>query len=609
LISNLEGILEVLHARGIFWQKDVSGTWTSRFWTWLDIPQLLKTPTEPLTWLPDKYGTGSWWWWQASRVVQDYDLLGNWREVIDEFPFFSFLLADLHPHVLAIPFAFLSIALALNLYLGGAEGETRVGSFMLRLSPSGFISASLVLGGLAFLNTWDFPMYVALFAGAYALVQIREFGWEWARLWEFLRLGIVLGAAGVLLYLPFYIGFASQAGGILPNLIYPTRGAHLWVMFGLFFLPLFSYLIYMWKKVGARGQLVSGLMVTGGLTLLLFLFTILLGGLLISLPLLEDLGLSSLGGFGLSALRDMYLGSLGAGGAQGDLIQEAVLRRLVSPGTWLTLFVLLALTIGLLLPVRRATNGEKDGGETTPNNQPFLLPFFLWIVLLGALLVYGPEFFYLRDQFGWRINTIFKFYYQAWLIWGIAVAFGLADMLRRTSRSTRIVLEIGLVVLVAVGLVYPVLSLWDRTNGFNPPLGYSLDGTQQGYYLSGDDAAAADWLQAAPIGVVAEAIGGSYSQFARVSANSGNPTVLGWPGHERQWRGGATEMGTRERDIEHLYSTRDWREAERILKMYDIRYVYIGPLERSTYPVNDRKFQQHLSPIYSQGAVTIYEVP
>jgi uncharacterized membrane protein len=606
LVSNLEGILEILHARGFFWQKDVSGAWTSRFWAWVDIPQLLETPAEPFTWLPDKYGTGSWWWWQASRVVQDYDLLGNWREVIDEFPFFSFLLADLHPHVLAIPFAFLAIALALNLYLGGAEGKTRLGPFSIRMSLAGFILAGLVMGGLAFLNTWDFPMYVALFAGAYALVQIRNHGWEGARLWEFLGLGIVLGATGVLLYLPFYIGFASQAGGILPNLIYPTRGAHLWVMFGLFFLPLFGYLIYMWRRVGTRPQLVSGLVATGSLTLLLFLATILLGGILVSLTLLESVGLSSLGGFGLSALRDMYLGSLGAAGAQGDLMQEAVLRRLLSPGAWVTLFALLVLTLGLLLPVRRAST-EVD--EAPVKKQPYLLPFFLLLVLLGALLVFGPEFFYLRDQFGWRINTIFKFYYQAWLIWGIAVAFGLADMLRRASRSGRVLLELGVFVLVAVGLVYPALSLWDRTNGFNPTDGFTLDGTLQGYYLVGDDVAAAKWLQAAPVGVVAEAIGGSYSQFARISANSGNPTVLGWPGHESQWRGGATEMGTRERDIEQLYITRDWREAERILNMYDIRYVYIGPLERATYPVNERKFQQHMSSIYSQGAVTIYESP
>ena len=120
---------------------------------------------------------------------------------------------------------------------------------------------------------------------------------------------------------------------------------------------------------------------------------------------------------------------------------------------------------------------------------------------------------------------------------------------------------------------------------------------------------ASRWLQAAPFGVVAEAVGGSYSQYARISTNSGNPTVLGWPGHESQWRGGATEMGSRERDIELLYSTRDWQEAENILGLYAIRYVYIGPLERVAYTVNDRKFEQNLPLVYSESGVRIYEVP
>ncbi len=61
-------------------------------------------------------------------MVQDYDLAGNWKEIIDEFPFFSFLLADLHPHVLAMPFAFLAMALALNIFLGGGSGAIRLAS-------------------------------------------------------------------------------------------------------------------------------------------------------------------------------------------------------------------------------------------------------------------------------------------------------------------------------------------------------------------------------------------------------------------------------------------------------------------------------------------------
>ncbi|MDP2975185.1 MAG: DUF2298 domain-containing protein, partial [Anaerolineales bacterium] len=95
LVSNLEGFLEILHQRGLFWPPDpqlatlsTSSGQARNFWTWLDIKDLSLPPSQPLGWIPDRY----LWWWRASRVVQDYDLAGNWREIIDEFPFFSYLL-------------------------------------------------------------------------------------------------------------------------------------------------------------------------------------------------------------------------------------------------------------------------------------------------------------------------------------------------------------------------------------------------------------------------------------------------------------------------------------------------------------------------------------
>ena len=145
LVSNLEGFLEVLHRAGIFW----SGT--QNFWTWLGIKDLNEIPAQPLGWIPDRF----WWWWRALRVISDYDLAGNFREVIDEFPFFSFLHADLHPHVLAIPFNLLAVAVALNIVLGGWRGETMLFGLRLHIHKTGFVAAALLLGGLAFLNTWD----------------------------------------------------------------------------------------------------------------------------------------------------------------------------------------------------------------------------------------------------------------------------------------------------------------------------------------------------------------------------------------------------------------------------------------------------------------------
>ena len=237
---------------------------------------------------------------------------------------------------------------------------------------------------------------------------------------------------------------------------------------------------------------------------------------------------------------------------------------------------------------------------------------------MGALLVMGPEFFYLRDQFGWRINTIFKFYYLAWLFWSVVAAFGSAVLLLALPRAWGVVFRLGLSLILVIGFTYTLLGLWSKTNGFRPAAGFTLDGTAYLRREKPDEAAAIDWLKAAPPGVVAEAVGGSYSEFARVATLSGLPNVLGWPGHESQWRGGAREMGSRQADLARLYCTRHWEEALQVLQQYHIRYVYIGELERSSYApgtpdcpagLSEDKFRANLVEAFRQGSVVIYEFP
>ena len=206
LVSNFETVFEVLHRLGLFWKKDpATGEFTSAFWKWFDMKELSLPPVEPFGWVPDRY----LWWWRASRVIQDYDMLGGHREVIDEFPFFSFLLGDLHPHVLAIPFSLLAIAVALNLFLGGSRGEINFFGLRLRINFAGFALAALTLGGLAFLNTWDILVAAALIVSAYVFWRVSEEGWSWSRLEDLFTLAIPLGLFSLLLYLPFYLGFSS----------------------------------------------------------------------------------------------------------------------------------------------------------------------------------------------------------------------------------------------------------------------------------------------------------------------------------------------------------------------------------------------------------------
>jgi uncharacterized membrane protein len=152
------------------------------------------------------------------------------------------------------------------------------------------------------------------------------------------------------------------------------------------------------------------------------------------------------------------------------------------------------------------------------------------------------------------------------------------------------------------------LSLLNKTNNFNPSFGFTLDDFDRVQRENPDEAAAIQWLRSAPDGVIAEAVGGAYSNYARISVYTGLPTVLGWGNHEGQWRDYALQ-GSRTQDIETLYTTNDWLTTQDIINRYDIRYVFVGNLERSTYNVNEEKFNRFLRPVCQQGNVTVYEVP
>ena len=669
IVSNLEGFLDVLHTRGILWQRSATGELTSVFWKWVDIKDLDLPPQEPFSWIPTRF----WWWWRASRVLQDYDMVGNVKEIIDEFPFFSYLLADLHPHVLAMPFAFLAMTLAFNAFLGGSQEKqinlkhrinlrtlawigtlavpgsvvlTVLGAVRLSVAPIGlgilgmicsglllvrlrhiliengidvflrddlgeitvgtiiqsdwigFLLTSVTLGGLAFLNTWDFPLYVALYSAAYALGRVTREGLKLSEaLKDFIWIGLALGLCGGLLYLPFYLGFSSQVGGILPNLIYPTRGVHLWIMFAQFLIPIFAFLVYLVSASKIVGVMRRGLKWAVIIMTILWLFSFFLGLAIIIVPDIGDFYQSSLASPGIAAL-----------------FEEALSRRFLNTGGWITLLFLLALVLALLLSLDKEIVNEAD--------EPSFLPpphiFTLLLILSGVLLVIGPEFIYLRDMFGWRMNTIFKFYFQSWLLWSISAAYASVVLLMKLRRFWNIVITTGFTLLLAMSLAYPTLSLWNKTNGFNPSE-WTLDSTAYLNKELPDEVSAIEWLKMAPFGVVAEAVpegGGSYTQYGRVSTHSGLPAVLGWIGHENQWRGGNQIMGSRQEDLERLYCSRDWNETKAILDQYHIRYIFMSPLERSTYTSRsancsvglvDVKFIRNLNRVFEQGAVTIYE--
>jgi uncharacterized membrane protein len=200
----------------------------------------------------------------------------------------------------------------------------------------------------------------------------------------------------------------------------------------------------------------------------------------------------------------------------------------------------------------------------------------------------------------------------------LAAAFALVFLWRQLKNGVGILFRAAIILVLILSLSYPVMGLWSKTDGFKPEGGYTLNGTAYLARNNPDEAAAMAWLRQAPLGVVAEAIGGSYTQYARMAVNSGLPTVLGWEFHEMQWRGGTDEMGSRRMDIERLYCTNHWEEAQDILSRYQIRYVVAGAIERSAYSpgsdscpggLNLSKFSNHLTVVFEQGETFIYQVP
>lgn len=645
ITGNLGGALEVLHARHVFWTTLADGTMVSRFWSWLNLEDLAVPPGGPPVFPPNRF----WWWWQASRVVNDIDLAGRHVEVIDEFPFFSFLLADNHPHVLALPFAIVAVALAIQVLVTPRQGGFRFQ--WIRLSPqtqstalwiagslgilavvgravsvgatagwdSGVIAAAfrtgfaaaIVVGGLvafgalatgrvlsglttmeivlvgwlmgtlAFLNTWDLAIYPALILGAAAWGLRRQRASEAVQ-------QILWGGAGVVIVallaiLPWQQTFESQVSLtqlLLPNLVFPTRLPQFLIMFLVVLVPSGAWLVFRTLPELRRPRALRSVI-----------------GMVVGLSLLGLLGSWAVAGFAILLAPDAIQEGIRAVGATGtaELAASALARRAASPWVPLLLGFFVALVL-LFLRRDRDRDGEGDIGA-----------FVALMIGLGALLVLFPEFAYLRDLFGTRMNTVFKFYYAAWLLWGLAAAYGLAKLWDSAGRRGLILGGLASVPLL-LGLIYTVTATWEKTSGFSATAGPTLDGTAHLAVDNPQDAVAIQWMRSTlRPGIIAEAVGGSYTGFARVSAHTGFPTVLGWDFHEYQWRGSFEPQGTRKEDIERLYVTRDWEVARQVLEQYDIDYVYVGPLEKVSYPgLVTRKFEVFMDRLFSAGDVTIY---
>jgi YYY domain-containing protein len=527
-LGSAEGMLELLAAHG----------WGSvAFWEWWNIEDLRPGSTDE--WYPTEF----WFWWRATRTSPD---------TIVEFPFFSFLLGDLHPHVMALPFGITAAAIALSRL---AAPIPTAGS----RSIVEFVALAVFLGGLAWLNTWDLPTFGFLILAATAVRLSVDGELRWKR---FALHSLALVGLAVLLYLPFYVTFRSQASGILPDRSDGTRPAIAALLWAALLLPAAAVFLrrgVRWRVL-APEWLFLPVAVIGAWSLFLFAWE------------------------GPSETRAL-MGNRGSG--------------------WLT-----ALGYGVLTAAGFAALRAWSKHHASPT-----WVFGALATGTGALLLFGAELFYIRDVFDNRMNTVFKLSYQAWPLFVLGAIVGglaLVEHLQAGGAVTRLVAGSSLCLaglLVAAGLSYSVGATFNRTDNFERER--TLDGLAFTLRADPGEYALVEWLGTLDASTrIVEANGRDYTMSGRVAARSGLQGVIGWIGHELQWRGTESVYAGRYEDVEELYSTRNAGRALELLRKYAVDLVVVGNLERQRYPAPGlRKFERRFERVFESGDVVVYRVP
>ncbi len=464
----------------------------------------------PGVWPP----TGGLWWFKASRIVPNTQPDG-----INEFPFFSAFLSDLHPHFVAMPFELLVLAVA-------AVHVVSRGATLRSIWTQGL--GALALGGLLVINTWDIAPFWVLYVGL-SLYAARFC--EWRRRWI---AAAVTPFAGAVLYAPYFIGYGGPPLG--PGLVTDrTPLGSLLVLFGWAIVLLASLgLFTRWCVGDRRGWMIAG------------------GGALVGLFL-------------------VVLGQPGLG------LLVALLATLVPwPGVIERFEPAAAMTVG--------------------------------VAAFAAAILVGVEVIFLDDAFHSRMNTVFKFHENAWLLGGLAAGLGLALIGRFTLHARWLVGGLACV-FIAAGLVYPLTAIATRL-GEIPPGGPSLDGLA---FLGGDDRAVVRWLseqnaRSSSRVVIAEGLGDVYNPLsAGMATYSGAATVLGWGGHELQWRGPIPDIGVRQGDLAAIYRDASPDNIRPILDRYAIQYVVVGDIERKAYGDDvTTRFDSVFPVAFRSGGVVIY---
>ncbi len=587
-----------------------------------DAPAILKFTqfTDGLSqWAKERKFTSirtEWWYWNSTRIIPPGQ---GEAGPINELPFFTFLFGDLHAHMMVLPYTLLVLALILNTI---HSSKTSAPWWRDPIEILTLTFLALVTGALWTINTWDFPTYILLTAAAltvrsYARAGRMDFNVLWTAGLQFVLVVIV----GRLLFQPYHSNYAGA-----------NFGAELWK--------------------GSQTPLKAYLLIHG-----FFLFVILS-------YLINEI----LYGRGHNAIVRMLRLKLKYGRRQSrlrNLIDHLTYRQpvyhiaadvsLVSFAL-VVAFLLIKPVIGLAIMLAFISALLLFSERPNPTRQ-----FMLSMIGLGLLLTAMVEIIVLKGDIS-RMNTVFKFYLQVWVMWAIVSAAALPQLAASFKRTAVIKSEpipepeegtawtpevaaqyetrVGptnnfgtqtwwwaFSLLLAACLLYPSTAAPVRMRDrFPDSTSTTLDGTaymQTSIYMDDGrpvelkwDQQAMEWLRQNVHGIptIAEANTPLYRWGSRVSIYTGLPSIIGWDWHQKQQRsilpGQVVEK--RIQDVNTIFTTTDQEQLKNLLAKYNVQYIYVGPLEQLYYAGDGiNKFNQPSDLwklVYENQEVRIYKL-
>ena len=547
-MANMEGALEFMRANGMG---------SAGFWEWVGVNGLT-APGGSLTeqWWP----TENWWWWRATRVIGSFDAGTQIDYTIHEFPAFSYVLGDLHPHVMSVPFVVMFLGFLWNFWRAPAVWSLRDWRPYLSL----FVMAFL-LGGLGFTNMWDLPVFGLVFLLVAAL-KVYASGKTRVRdiLLETAPLALLVGVVVFALFSPYFLTFTSQVGGIGALEGPGTRRVHLLLVWAPYLVAVAPFVVTVFLRTTLREDW--------------------------SRTTLYALAAGFLP-FAVWAILHMSGGGDPAG-VIGRFAHVLPLALLVTFGAYTTIWLI------------------REGKESVG------MVFAMALSTLGLALILGPDVLFVDDSFGGaneRMNTVFKLYYQAWTVLAAATGFVIyywAKLIRETKDSSRLLLRVWGVVFALVlagSIYYTPAAVASKADLYGEDR--TLDGLQHVRRFVEPEYRAIEYIRenVGQDSAILEAVGGGYSEHGRIASSTGVPTVLNWPGHQMQWRGSSAPFEGRERDVQIIYQTLDIGEAVSLLDKYDVDHVYVGARERERYgEAGLAKFAEFMTPVFSEADVVIY---